>query len=196
MTFDITQAWKNAFNVQEKYKTMEVDEIASHATADRLPFGVCMLNLEKDINIANVIRTAHCMGAEVVYALGWRKVDNRGMVGCQNYTNYIKKRVDENDIDAVISFLREQVENGYTPIFAEWNEYSRSINSSEFDDVISNCKPLLIMGNEGLGIPLEVMSAFNNQNIFHIPQRGVIRSMNVAAASSILQFKIASLKGL
>lgn len=66
----------NGFNVLDKYKSMTVEEIKLHADNDRLPFAVLSLNLEKDLNIANVIRSAHIFGAERVFTIGWNKVDS------------------------------------------------------------------------------------------------------------------------
>lgn len=190
---DLATAWRNAFNVQEQYKTLTVEEIKAVADSDRLPFGVVCLNLEKDLNISAIVRTSHAMGAENVFAIGWRKVDARGMVGCQHYTNYSKIRVQEGNTSAVIDVLKELCEtHGYTPMFSEWNEHSKSLVSQECDNFLSECKPLLVMGNENGGIPDEIMAAFDYKNIYHIKQRGVIRSMNVANASAIMQHYISN----
>mgnify|MGYP001360596424 CR=1 FL=1 len=199
MTTDMTDvelAWKNAFNVQDKYKTMSVEEIKKCADSDRLPYAVVCLNLEKDINISSIVRTSHAMGAENVFAIGWRKVDARGMVGCQHYTNYHKIRVTENNINEVIVSLKDICEQfGYTPMFSEWNEYSKPLNGKKCTKFIKNHRPLLIMGNENGGIPDEIMKAFKYKNIFHIKQRGVIRSINVSNASAMMQYKINDILG-
>lgn len=176
----------NGFNVLDKYKHLSVEEIKSFADADRLPYAVLSLNLEKDLNIANVIRSAHIFGAERVFTIGWNKVDSRGMVGCQNYTNLEKVRVDADDLSAVNLKISEICsEYDFEPVFVEYNDDSKPITSNKFKKICKK-RPLLIMGNEGQGIPTELMKVYENENVFHINQRGVMRSLNVSSAASVV----------
>lgn len=182
----ITPFFNNGFNVLDKFKHMTVEEIKSHADADRLPFGVLCLNLEKDLNIANIIRSAHLFGADNVFTVGWNKVDSRGMVGVQHYTNLHKIRVESDNYNDVTKMIEDICESfNYVPVFIEYNENSKSINSFSFKR-ICNKRPMFIMGNEGKGIPESIMNYFHNKNIFHIEQRGVMRSLNVSSAASVV----------
>lgn len=178
--------FNNGFNVLDKFKHMTVEEIKNYADSDRLPFGVLCLNLEKDLNISNIIRSAHIFGAENVFTLGWNKVDGRAMVGVQNYTNLHKIRVETDNYNDVIKTIEGICKTyQYFPVFIEYNNSSKDINSFSFKR-ICNKRPLFIMGNEGKGIPELIMNHFNNKNIFHIKQRGVVRSLNVSSAASIV----------
>lgn len=178
--------FNNGYNVLDKYKSLSVEQIKNIADSDRLPYAVLCLNLEKDLNVGNVIRSGHIFGAERVFTIGWNKIDSRSMVGCQNYTNLEKIRVDADDIDAVNLKISELCSKyNYEPVFVEYNDTSKSILSRSFKS-ICNKRPLLIMGNEGQGIPTELMKIYENKNIFHINQRGVMRSLNVSSAASVV----------
>ena len=178
--------FNNGFNVLDKFKTMTVDEIKSHADSDRLPYAVLCLNLEKDLNLGNVIRSGHIFGAERVFTIGWNKIDSRSMVGCQNYTNLEKIRVDVDDLDAVNLKISEICSDyDYEPVFVEYNDHSTSIKSKNFKRVC-NKRPLFILGNEGKGVPQELMNIYDNKNVFHIDQLGVMRSLNVSSAASVV----------
>lgn len=178
--------FNNGFNVLDKYKNMTVEEIKNYADSDRLPFGVLCLNLEKDLNLGNIIRSSHIFGAENVFTLGWNKVDGRAMVGVQHYTNLYKIRVETDNYADVIKTI-EGICNSYNyvPVFIEYNNFSKDINSFSFKQICYK-RPLFIMGNEGKGIPDNIMNYFNNKNIFHINQRGVVRSLNVSSAASVV----------
>lgn len=183
----IIQNFSNGYNVLDKFKHLAVSEIKEIADSDRLPFAVLCLNLEKDLNIANIIRSSHLLGAKDVFTLGWNKVDSRGMVGCQNYTNLYKIKIDRDCSEEVISDKIKEIcfEYKYNPVFVEHNDYSISYKSRKFR-MAMNHRPLLIFGNEGKGISENILDDFQNKNIFHIPQRGVIRSLNVSSAASIV----------
>lgn len=178
--------FNNGFNVLDKYKSMTVEEIKNQADSDRLPYGVLCLNVEKDLNIGNCIRSAHLFGAEIVFTIGWNKIDARSMVGVQNYTNLHKIRVENDSYEKIIETIELIcLTNDYVPVFIEYNNFSKNINSLSFKR-ICNKKPLFILGNEGKGIPETIMKHFGNKNVYHIPQRGVIRSLNVSSAASVV----------
>ena len=183
----INPTFLNGYNVLDQYKHLSVPEIKQIADRDRLDFTVLCLNLEKDLNIANIIRSAHLLGAKKVYTLGWNRVDHRGMVGCQNYTDIEKIRIpkESSNLDICKEISKIWDKDGYQPVFVELTNSSKSFRDRSFKKICKK-KPMLIFGNEGLGIPEEIIDYFTGPRTFHIPQLGVIRSMNVSSAASIV----------
>ena len=176
----------NGFNVLDSLKDRSLEELRAISEADRLPFGLLCLNIEQDLNLATCVRSAHLLGAENVFMLGDHKMDRRGLVGAANYTNLHRIKC-EPDSDSLIGGINNVCsEYGYTPVFMEYNEYSRPINDAGFGQYVKTIRPLIIAGNEGKGIPMAVMEAFGYKNIYHIQQRGVLRSLNVANAVAIM----------
>jgi tRNA G18 (ribose-2'-O)-methylase SpoU len=97
-----------------------------------------------------------------------------------------KETVDYN-IEAFINRCR-----GFNLIFLE--QGGKEINRVAWRDMEN---PLLVLGNESLGIPRDLIKKAN-QNVdsvfVSIPQCSVMRSMNVAMAASIAIWEITKLK--
>ena len=197
---------KFSLNVHDNLKSFTVEELRGIADSDRLNFSICLINTEHDINIGNCIRTAHIMGARNVFIFGRRKIDSRSCVGAQNYTNVIKVSYDNMDDPEATEFAFDSMIKMYSllPLFIDKTDKSISINkfnmitgSSDGDiawrttykNIMGDGKHYcLIFGNEANGIP-EVL--LNKQYPhFHINQRGVVRSLNLASAASIAMYAL------
>ncbi len=181
----INDTINNYWNVRDDLKKLpkgEIQEIAKEAT---LPFAVLALNVTGELNIGMMMRTACLMGAELFIIYGHPKIDGRSTVGAHNWLNI--KIVDAripNSIDLDYSKLDPTLsELGYQPIFFDTGGIS--INNFDMKSFSVNDKPCLIFGNEGLGIPKEVIQ---DHTVVTIPQRGVLRSLNVSNAASIAIF--------
>jgi len=183
------------YNVLNHLKDRTVPELKAISASDRLPFAVLTLNLEHDLNIGNIIRSAHLLGAERVIIVGNNKVDTRACVGSQNYTNIEKFKIpDKMTIeDAVYGQLSKF---NYIPIFVEYNEDSvpvEEIGLYALGILTTGAKPCLVVGNEGNGIPEVLMRS--EYPVVHINQRGVLRSFNVSSAASIVIWELAKYLG-
>ena len=178
----IDEARNTAWNVRDDLKCLSKSEIKSVADAATLPFAVLALNVTGELNVGMMMRTACLMGAELFIIYGLPKIDKRTTLGAQNWLNV--KIVDAripNSIELDYSKLSPTLEEfGYTPVFFDTGGVS--INDLDMSIYNKEKKPCLIFGNEGLGIPKEVTE---NQTIVTIPQRGVLRSLNVSNAASI-----------
>lgn len=175
-----------SFNVHDHYKDLSVEDLKLISNATRLPYTVCLLNLEYDLNIGNCIRTAHIFGAERVFIFGRRRYDLRSTVGANHYTNIIKYDFDELTNDEVICTQFEAMVSEYNlePLIIDKTNDSRDISESH---VYTGYKtPCLVFGNENAGIPTCLMDKYP---CFHIPQRGVIRSLNVASAAAVAMYE-------
>ena len=174
----------NYWNVRDDLKHLKKEEIKEIAEKSTLPFAVLALNVTGELNIGMMMRTACLMGAELFIVYGLPKIDGRSTVGAHNWLNI--KIVDAriaNSIDLDYSKLYPTLEEfGYTPVFFDTGGIS--INNLDMKSLCVN-KPCLIFGNEGLGIPKEVIQ---DHTVVTIPQRGVLRSLNVSNAASIAIF--------
>jgi tRNA G18 (ribose-2'-O)-methylase SpoU len=184
------------WNVHTHLQKTPLEELQSFCNNDRLPWHTLCLNVLGDLSLGTIIRTSHCLGAKSVIIFGRKKIDNRSMVGSQNYTNIVKISGINDDLSFDRDkFFQTLIERNLCPIFIETNGIQMDkVNWQEHVDLLHENKmqPCLIMGNESVGIPEDFM---NNCPIKHalrvsIPQRGVIRSLNVAVAHGIASWHL------
>lgn len=172
-----------SFNVHDKYKHLTIPELKEINNRDTLPFAVCCLNITGDLNVSNIIRTSCIFGAKKVIVIGRTKFDNRGLVGADKYIdvethsilNYEKLDIEVDSFNNIIKDYFKIFCETDGVNFADFNfTYPAEQNFQEY---------LLIFGNEGIGIPKNLRhSGFT----VSIPQRGVLRSLNVSTAAGIL----------
>lgn len=184
----ISEAMNSAWNVRDELKNLTKSQIKTISDSATLPFAVLALNVTGELNVGMMMRTACLMGAELFIIYGVPKIDKRTTLGSQNWLNI--KIVDAripNSVDLDYSKLFPTLcDLGYTPVFFDTGGIS--INDLDMSQYKNN-KPCLIFGNEGLGIPKQITE---NHTIITIPQRGVLRSLNVSNACSIAIFYISN----
>ena len=181
------------YNVHDHLKGLSIDELKLVSWADRLPWHTLCLNLTGDINVGNIIRTSHCLGASSVTIFGRQRIDQRSLVGSSNYIKIEKVVGVDNNLNLQPKLLSDHLKaRKMIPIFVECNgvnlakiNWKLSITSM----LVDGYEPCLIMGNETGGIPsniLEAVNEFAGSFIVSIPQRGVIRSFNVSSAHAMV----------
>lgn len=182
---------RNNFNVHEEYKTLTVEEIRLVNMQDRLPFAVCAWNIDGNLNIGMIIRTACNMGAERIIVIGRRAYDKRSCVGSNHYLpidviNAYEFETKNYDVD---EFWRTMLKYDYTPIFFETGgkRFDHTYNIGYYQNM--DMKPCLVFGSESEGLPPDIVNS-NIANTFSIPQLGVIRSYNVSAAAAIAMWEL------
>jgi tRNA G18 (ribose-2'-O)-methylase SpoU len=172
-------------NVHNHLKKLTVPELQEVSSQDRLPWHVCLLNVTGDLNIGTMIRTAHCLGAASVTIFGRRKYDKRGLVGSSNYIDMDLIDGMKNDIELDYDkFHNMMYTKKFSPIFVEQG----GIPLPEFDWKQSHntdYETCIVMGNETNGIPNNILDGGFGKTV-SIPQKGVIRSMNVSSAMAIV----------
>lgn len=183
----------SCYNVHDHLKNYTLEELQLTSQADRLPWHTMAINLTGDLNVGTIIRTSHCLGASSVIIVGRTKLDRRSLVGAENYISVEKYRTVDENFELNVAEIADIFESKkLTPIFCEaggiplpktnWKIRVEAIN-------LRGYQPCLVMGNETGGIPSELLALSNmlaNSCIVSIPQRGVIRSFNVAVAHSII----------
>lgn len=183
----------SSLNVHEHLKGLSVEELQNVSKQDRLPWHTLCLNVTGDLNVGTIIRTSHCLGATSVTVFGRQKIDNRSLVGAANYITVHKVRAIDDNFKIKADDFREYMESrNLTPVFVEAGGIDLPFVDwrlgEEFIADIGN-EICLIMGNEGDGIPediLDLKNHFRHSFVVSIPQRGVIRSLNVGVAHAIV----------
>lgn len=175
------------FNVQTNLQGLPFKDLVEMNAKSRLPYAVCVLNLNGDLNTGIIIRTANLMGAERVIVFGRRKYDRRSAVGTQNYIDIDQiEGFEEDGVTLSISkFEAAMKQFDYDPIFIENSENAFDIQA--ISAFVEQKKLCLVFGNESDGIPNNFLQTGMN---FTIPQRGIIRCMNVSTAASIAMWEM------
>jgi tRNA G18 (ribose-2'-O)-methylase SpoU len=161
-------------NIIDYYKLWQHDEIIADLDKKRNPFiNVCM-NLTGDFSKSSIIRNANAWLAKETWIIGRKRFDARGTVGTHKYEK-VKHSTDWNE---VLLYLRKE---GYT-VYAVDNipEY----NPKVFYNVEMPEKSAFVYGEEGVGLPPEVVSSCDE--MIYIPQYGSVRSINVAVAAGVV----------
>jgi len=183
-------------NVHDHLKNNTIEENKLLCEKDRLPFGVCILNITGELNVGTIIRNALLLGANRVGILGRRKYDKRGTVGSQNYITVDRIDALNNDgltIDPII-FWDWITLHGFCPFFVE--QGGTLLSKIDWYNWVMSIRPLqpcLVFGNENRGIQTDLLRDSRGR-IVSIDQLGVIRSFNVASASGIVMYDM--VKGL
>lgn len=182
---------RTSFNVHDDLKHLSVPDLRTENEKSRLPFAVCAWNVDGNLNIGMMIRSACNMGAERFIVIGRRHYDKRSCVGSNHYLDVqVVNGYDFNrDLYDAEAFWKEMERWGYTPIFLE--TFGTPINTS-FDlekYTEQGLRPCLVFGSESKGIPQEIVND-SRAEVVAIPQVGVIRSYNVSAAAAIAMWEL------
>jgi tRNA G18 (ribose-2'-O)-methylase SpoU len=180
------------WNVHDALKNRTLDELRDIQRGHTLPFAVCALSVTGELNVGMMARTACIFGAQEFIIFGRRKYDKRSTVGAQNYMTVTRiDGFDEGVHFCPTKFYDAMHLHRLTPIFVEqggdtldtivqttgWKRYHAMY-------VQPGTAPCLVFGNEGDGIPEDLM--LPGYARISIDQRGVLRSLNVSAAAAIL----------
>lgn len=170
------------YNVHTPFQNLGVDNVKTLSKGLALPFAFMAYNLHGDVNIGMMIRTAVILGASDFYLVGKRQYDRRTDVGSRNYINLNRlKEVDK-------TFFAE---NKLLPIALEQGgEALEEFSFKKYfpESLPEGWKVCFIAGSESYGIPKTFLKEIDAP-ILTIAQYGVIRSLNVSIASSILMYE-------
>ena len=165
------------YNVHNLFQTMDNDKVKEISLKMSLPAALILFNVDGGINISMSIRSAALFGFSDVYIIGRRKRDKRGDVGACNYIKVHQIDLLHDD------FFKE---NNLMPIIVEQNGTPlEEMNFRPYFPHSTSLKVAFIVGSEQHGVPkLNV-----DIPIITISQYGVMRSFNVAMASSIVMYE-------
>ena len=170
------------YNVHTPFQGMSVEKIQRISQATALPVSLMLYNLHGDMNIGMSIRTAVILGCSNVYVVGRRKYDRRSEVGAKNYIQIHRFPTIEP------SFFEE---NKLLPIFIE--QGGAALEDFSFKPYLpgkleEGWKVVFVMGSESFGRPQSLLKAIKAP-ILSISQYGVMRSLNVSIAASIVLYE-------
>lgn len=180
----------NNFNVRPDIKDKPLEEIQKIAKSDRLNYEVMLLNITGDINSGMIVRLSHLLGAKNVVIVGRRKIDERTTVGAEHYQKVEKFDALNPDLTINKDKFFEILDKNktYFPVFIEIG--GKNLKNIDWKkEIPNNSTPIFIFGNENRGISEEILEEAKKRNFgmtVSIPQKGVMKSLNVATAASIV----------
>lgn len=168
------------YNVHTVFQKHTPETLKTISTRLAIPVHLLLLNLDGNMNIAMSIRTAVVLGCSDVWVIGRRKYDARPEVGARHYIRVHK----HESIDPETFFA----ENGLQPILVE--QGGTSLDEMRFAPYIKNTRPVcFVMGSESHGISPEWLTALSGEPRVSIAQCGMLRSLNVSIAASIVLYE-------
>ncbi len=158
-------------NVLDRYRYWSVAAIVADLDTRRAPLHVAVENVEHDLNIGSIVRTANAFNVAGVHIVGRRRWNRRGAMVTDAYLS-ITHHPDPADLRAWaqaqgLPILAIDVVPGAVPI--------------EEHPMPPAC--VLLFGQEGPGLSPESLAGADA--VLSISQYGSTRSINVAAAAAI-----------
>lgn len=170
------------YNVHTPFQGMPVEKIQRISQVTALPVALMLYNLHGDMNIGMSIRTAVILGCSDVYVVGRRKYDRRSEVGAKNYIQLHRIPTIEPSFFEENKLLPLFLEQGGNPL----EEFSfKSYLPGRLEE---GWKVVFVMGSESFGLPQHLLKALKAP-ILSISQYGVMRSLNVSIAASIVLYE-------
>ncbi len=171
------------YNVHTPLQSLPPEKVQLIAQATALPLTLMLFNLHGDMNIAMSIQTAAILGCSDVYVIGRRKYDRRAEVGAKNYIKIHRLP----SLDA--SFFAEQ---NLMPIFVE--QGGQALEEFRFQSFLPGKLPpdnkvCFVVGSESFGLPKSLVKSLPQAPVLSISQYGVLRSLNVSIAASIILYE-------
>ena len=170
------------YNVHDIFQRMDNDKVKNISLNMSLPAALILFNVDGGINISMSIRSAALFGFSDVYIVGRRKRAKRGDVGACNY-------IRVHQVESICATYFK--DNHLIPIIIEQNgqpleemDFRPYFPNKEYNGISS--KVAFIVGAEQEGVPDYIKKDIP---IITISQYGVMRSFNVAMASSIVMYE-------
>ena len=161
----------DARNVVDAYRYWTVGAIVADLDTRRSPLHVAIENVEHDLNIGSIVRTANAFNVAGVHVVGRRRWNRRGAMVTDAYLR-ITHHPDTDDLQGWataqgLPILAIDVVPGAIPL----DEY----------EMPRGC--VLLFGQEGPGLSPQAIDG--SDAVLSISQYGSTRSINVAAAAAI-----------
>ena len=197
-------------NIKPEFEHLSTEQIREYSLNNSFPYVILAFNIQSNLNMGSMLRTAHLCGCRKFVIFGRRKYDKRSAVGVYNYIDIERIQglknpqkdltTELNDLDYVFDsdiFVNFIITNNYIPIFIEQSNGSISAIPKNIATILDSIPlgkiPIFIFGNEGTGIPsniLETQSKFDVSYILELNQCGAIQSYNVSSTCSIISYLI------
>ncbi len=170
------------YNVHSLLQPIPNDHVKQLAKAQAIPLAVLLFNLDGNMNVGMILRTAVVLGCSTIYLVGKKRYDPRSTVGAKNYItiHHIPS------IDDPVTFFDS---NKLQPILLEQGgEPLETFSFAPYIKTATTKMPTIVLGCESTGIPADWLAAKLGPTI-SISQMGVLRSLNVSIAASIFLYE-------
>ena len=173
------------YNVHSLYQHFSLDKITSISKKQALPCALIFYNLNGDINVGMAIRSAAIFGCSDVYVVGRKQYDKRSAVGAYNYIS-----VNRDSAISSTFFQDEKI----VPILVE--QGGEPLEEFRFRPYLpgyieQGWKLGIVVGSEQYGLPKEFLEMMLGAPVVSISQCGIMRSLNVCNAASIVLYEYA-----
>ena len=158
-------------NVVDQYRYWRLESIVADLDSRRSPLHVAIENLEHDLNIGSIVRTANAYNVAGVHVVGRRRWNRRGAMVTDAYLT-VTHHPDAAD-------LRGWAQASGLPLLAVDNVATAV--ALETYRMPAAC--VLLFGQEGPGLSHAALAGADA--VLAITQHGSTRSINVAAAAAI-----------
>lgn len=177
-------------NVADRFKGWETQLIRDELDINRLPFITAIENVNGDFNKACIVRSHNVFSGKEIWIIGRKGWDTRGSVGAKHY-EWIHHFPTWKD--AWVHYF----DNVYTPgLMAGYHMVGieQDPDAGSIVEHVWNPNTIMVYGEEGSGLSQEALDLCNKT--VYIPQRGSIRSLNVATAAGIAMYDYSVKTGL
>lgn len=141
------------------------------------PYVIILDHLKVDFNIGKIIRSAEAFGAQAVDVVGTSFFDPMPAKGCMKRVPWTMRKTFHESYE-------KWREEGFT-FYAFDSEAPHSIHEVNFPD-----KSAFILGHEGFGFTFK-KELYPSINFIKIPQLGLVESLNVSVAASVVMYEFA-----
>jgi len=138
------------------------------------PMAIAAWNISKEHNVGSLVRTAHAVAAEEVVLVGEREWNVEAARTAELYTTVTQL----TDIEAFRSHLESR---RWNLVAVELDHRAVNVFDAEYPD-----RPCFLLGAELGGVPEELLEA--SELVVQIPQWGLVPSLNLAVAGSIVLY--------
>ena len=138
------------------------------------PLAVAAWDITKDHNVGSLIRTAHAVAAEEVILVGEREWNVEAAMTAELYTTI-------TFVDTVAAFLDHLTERRFNLVAVELDPRAEPLFTASYPE-----RPCFLLGAGRGGVPVALMAAARSG--VEIPQWGLVPSLNVAVAGSIVLY--------
>jgi len=162
-------------NVTDQLAWAKREDILETINPHKIPVSLLLVNIDRDNNIGNIIRSANTFGVQEVLIYGRKKFDRRTSVGAEFFMQFRHIRFIEE-----LAPLRQEFD---IMLGLEQTPDSVELHGYQWPQ---NAKILIAIGHEGTGLPPEVLSLCDTT--LEIEQYGTTRSLNVSVATGIVLY--------
>jgi tRNA G18 (ribose-2'-O)-methylase SpoU len=138
------------------------------------PMAVAAWNVSKEYNVGSLVRTAHAAAATEVILVGEREWNVEAARTAELYTTVTRLA----DIDAFRNHLKSR---RWNLVAVELDRRAVNLFDAHYPD-----RPCFLLGAELGGVPDELLDA--SELVVQIPQWGLVPSLNLAVAGSIVLY--------